>query len=83
MKSYLGLKKARVRDVDRLWVLACGVLAVHSFFFWMGFVASRSDLSAKLICSGSEKVGYVFLAISLAQAFSRLPNLLYRHMPAP
>ena len=63
-----------------MWVLGCSVLVVHCFFFWMGFVASRSDLSAKLVCSGKEKVGHVVLAISLAQAFSDLPDFLYNYM---
>ena len=80
IKSYLGLDKARVRDVGRLQVLATAVLAVHSFLLWLGFVAKQSSLAAKLVCSGSEKVSFVFLAISLTQAFPDLLDFLYQHL---
>ncbi|MBC7287697.1 MAG: transposase [Armatimonadetes bacterium] len=80
IKSYLNLDKAMVRTVERLLVIATAVMAVHSFFLWLGFVASRSPLAAKLICSGTEKAGYVFIAINLLLAFPSLLGPLYQRM---
>ncbi|MBC7288964.1 MAG: hypothetical protein H5T86_13200, partial [Armatimonadetes bacterium] len=61
-------------------LLAAAVMAVHSSLLWPGFVASRSPLAAKLICSGTEKAGHVFIAINLLLAFPSLLGPLYRRM---
>ncbi|MBC7286638.1 MAG: transposase [Armatimonadetes bacterium] len=80
IKSYLNLDKAMVRTVERLFVIATASIAVHSFSLWLGFVAACSRLAAKLICSGTEKAGYVFIAINLLLAFPSLLGPLYRRM---